>query len=96
MVLVFLGRYIAHQLGNLGFKVRVVVRKPNNALFLKVYGRVGQIEIARGDISNSDLLRDLVGKAEVVINCVAIFYETSDQKFKKVHVNAACEDCRNM
>ncbi len=87
----FLGRYIVHQLGNLGFKIRVVVRKPNNALFLKVYGKVGQIEIVRGDISNSDSLKDLIGKSEVVINCVAIFYETNDQKFKKVHVNAACE-----
>ena len=87
----FLGRYIVHQLGNLGFKIRVVVRKPNNAIFLKVYGKVGQIEIVRGDISNSGSLRELIGKAEIVINCVAIFYETNDQKFKNVHVNAACE-----
>ena len=87
----FLGRYIVHQLGNLGFKIRVVVRKPNNAIFLKVYGKVGQIEIVRGDISNSGSLGELIGKAEIVINCVAIFYETNDQKFKNVHVNAACE-----
>ena len=73
----FLGRYIVHQLGNLGYKIRVVVRKPNNAIFLKVYGKVGQIEIVRGDISNSGSLRELIGKAEIVINCVAIFYETT-------------------
>ena len=64
----FLGRYIVHQLGNLGFKIRVVVREPNNALFLKVYGKVGQIEIVRGDISNSGSLKELIGKAEIVIN----------------------------
>ena len=87
----FLGRYIVHQLGNLGFKIRVVVRKPNNALFLKVYGKVGQIEIVRGDISNSGSLKELVGKAEIVINCVAIFYETNNQKFKNIHVNAAAK-----
>ena len=85
----FLGRYIVHQLGNLGFKIRVVVRKPNNAIFLKVYGKVGQIEIVRGDISNSDSLKELIGNAEIVINCVAIFYETNNQKFKNIHVNAA-------
>ncbi len=87
----FLGRYIVQQLGNSGYKVRVVVRKPNNALFLKVYGKVGQIDVVRGDISDGQSIKDLIGKAECVINCVAIFYETNSQKFNTIHVKAACK-----
>ena len=80
----FLGRYIVQQLGNLDYKIRVVVRKPNNALFLKVYGKVGQIEIVRGDISDSNSIKELIGESECVINCVAIFYETNKQKFNNI------------
>ncbi len=95
----FLGRYIVQQLGNLGYKIRVVVRKPNSALFLKVYGKVGQIEIVKGDISDSDSIEELIGEAESVINCVAIFYETNSQNFKNIHVRAAsqlAQTCKNV
>ena len=46
----FLGRYEVRQLASKGFFVRVIVRNPNEALFLKVYGRVGQIQLIGGDI----------------------------------------------
>ena len=84
----FLGRYIVQQLGILGYRIRVIVREPNNALFLKVYGKVGQIEIVRGDISNSETLTELVDKAECVINFVSIFYETNNQSFQNIHIKA--------
>jgi NADH dehydrogenase len=81
------------------YKIRVVVRNPNNAIFLKIYGKVGQIEIVRGDISNSKNLLKFVNGVDTVVNCVAIFYETNSQKFNKIHVESVeslanvCRDC---
>jgi len=40
----FLGRYIVRQLASKGYFIRVITRNPNEALFLRVYGKVGQIQ----------------------------------------------------
>ena len=40
----FVGRYIARRMANEGWRVRVAVRRPNEALFVKPYGVVGQVE----------------------------------------------------
>ena len=39
----FVGRYIARRLANEGWRIRVAVRNPNEALFVKPYGVVGQV-----------------------------------------------------
>ena len=85
----FLGRYLVSQLASKGYFIRAIVRKPNEALFLKVYGKVGQIELLRGDIKNEESLRDYVQGSDCVINCVATFFETRSQSFKNLHVSAA-------
>ena len=85
----FLGRYVVRQLASKGYFVRVIARKPNEALFLKVYGKVGQIQLLRGDIKNEKNLRDYVKGSDCVINCVATFFETHSQSFKNLHVDAA-------
>ena len=84
----FLGRYIVQELAPLGYKIRIIVRNPNNALFLKIYGKVGQIELVRGDISDSKSLKNFVSGSDCIINCVAIFYETSSQSFQGIHVRS--------
>ena len=40
----FIGRYIAHRMAKQGWRVRVAVRRPNEAIFVKTYGVVGQVE----------------------------------------------------
>ena len=40
----FVGRYIAREMAREGWRVRVAVRRPNEALFVKPYGVVGQVE----------------------------------------------------
>ena len=47
----FLGRYLVRQLASKGHFIRVITRHPNEALFLKVYGKVGQIQLLSGDLS---------------------------------------------
>ena len=40
----FVGRYIARRMAKAGWRVRVAVRRPNEALFVRPYGVVGQVE----------------------------------------------------
>ena len=52
----FLGRYVVRQLAYKGYFIRVVVRNPNAAL-LRVYGKVGQIELISGDVKEKKNLQ---------------------------------------
>ncbi len=85
----FLGRYIVRQLASKGYFVRVITRHPNEALFLRVYGKVGQIQLFCGDIKEEKELGSYVRESDCVINCVATFFETRSQSFNNLHVNAA-------
>ncbi len=40
----FVGRQIARLMAKEGWRVRVACRRPNEALFVKPYGAVGQVE----------------------------------------------------
>jgi len=40
----FVGRYIAHRMARAGWRVKVAGRRPNEALFVRTYGVVGQVE----------------------------------------------------
>ncbi len=85
----FLGRYVVRQLASRGYFVRVVVRNPNQALFLRVYGKVGQIQLISGDIKEELKIDEYIKGSSCVINCVATFFETRSQSFNVLHVNAA-------
>ena len=85
----FLGRYIVRQLASKGYFIRVITRHPNEALFLRVYGKVGQIQLFSGDIKEEQSLGDYIRESDCIINCVATFFETRSQSFNNLHVNAA-------
>ena len=85
----FLGRYIVRQLASKGYFIRVITRNPNEALFLRIYGKVGQIQLFGGDIKDDQKLRDYIRDSDCVINCVATFFETRSQSFNNLHVSAA-------
>ncbi len=40
----FVGRYIARRMAKEGWRVRVAVRRPNEAMFVKPFGTVGMVE----------------------------------------------------
>ena len=44
----FLGRYIVNRLAKSGYIINVVTRFPNEAIFLKTSGDVGQISFVKG------------------------------------------------
>lgn len=85
----FLGRHIVSRLVKAGYRVRVAVRRPNEALFLKTAGRVGQVEIVAANLRYADSVDAALEGADAVINTVGILYETGKQKFAAVQAAGA-------
>ena len=83
----FLGRYIVSRLSKLGYITNIVTRTPNEAIFLKTSGNVGQVKITEGSFSNLSNLTSLFNTSDIVINCVGILNEEGDQTFKKLHTD---------
>ena len=85
----FVGRYISSRMAQQGWRVRVAVRRPNEALFVRTYGKVGQVEPILANIRDEESTQIAIKGAEVVINCVGILLEDRRQKFKTVQVQGA-------
>lgn len=69
----FLGRQIARRMAKEGWRVRVVCRRPNEALFVRTYGAVGQVEAVFGNIRDDASVRVALNGASAVVNCVGTF-----------------------
>jgi uncharacterized protein YbjT (DUF2867 family) len=80
----FVGRYIVQRLAKKGIRVRVATRRPNEAIFLKTYGVVGQIEPVLCNIRDEDSVRSVMLGADAVINCVGILESNGKNKFNAV------------
>jgi NADH dehydrogenase len=85
----FLGRHIVRALANDGWRIRVGVRRPNSALFLRPAGRVGQIQIVKANVLDENAVHSALDGAEAAINLVGILFEHGGQRFDAVHVRAA-------
>jgi len=85
----FVGRYIVRRMAKEGWRVRVAVRRPNEAIFVKTYGDVGQIEPLLANIRDEASTRAAIIGSEAVVNCVGILNETSRQKFNTVQTEGA-------
>jgi NADH dehydrogenase len=85
----FLGRHMVRALANEGWRIRVAVRRPNNALFLKPMGRVGQIQLVKANVHDEETVRAAFMGADAAINLVAVLYQSGNQRFDSLHVEAA-------
>ncbi|MFQ5624092.1 MAG: complex I NDUFA9 subunit family protein [Paracoccaceae bacterium] len=85
----FVGRYIAQKMARAGWRVRVAVRRPNEALFVRTYGVVGQVEPVQANVRDETSTRAAVEGADAVVNCVGILVESGKQSFDAVHAEAA-------
>lgn len=85
----FIGRYVVKRLAEQGARVRVAIRRPDEGLFLKPMGTVGQIDIVQANIRMPASVQQAVRGADAVINCVGILYETGAQKFATVQGRGA-------
>ncbi len=90
----FLGRHIVRALANEGWRIRVAVRRPNNANFLSPTGRVGQIQLLKANVRDDDAVRAALKDADAAINLVGILYQTGRQRFDSIHVEGATRIAR--
>lgn len=85
----FVGRYIAQRLAKEGWRIRVAVRRPNEALFVKPYGAVGQVEPVLCNIRDDVSVGQVLSGAQAVVNCVGILDENGPNSFDAVQHSGA-------
>lgn len=90
----FVGRYIARRMAKAGWRVRVAVRRPNEAIFVKPYGVVGQVEPVLCNIRDDASVRAVMAGADAVVNCVGILAESGKNQFDTVQAESATRVAR--
>jgi NADH dehydrogenase len=85
----FVGRHVVRDLAKMGASVRVAVRRPERALFLKTMGDVGQITPVATNIRDDVSVARAVAGADAVVNLVGILYESGRRTFDAVHREGA-------
>ncbi|MBV2359653.1 complex I NDUFA9 subunit family protein [Thalassococcus sp. CAU 1522] len=85
----FVGRYIARRMAKQGWRVRVAVRRPNEALFVRPYGVVGQVEPVFCNIRDDASVRAVMQGADAVVNCVGTFDKSGKNNFDAVQNDGA-------
>ena len=85
----FLGRYIVQRLAEASFRIRIVVRRPDAALFLKPAGELGQFQIIAGNVATGAGIARAFDGAAAGINLVGILAESGGQSFGAVQAKGA-------
>lgn len=85
----FVGRYIARRMAKEGWRVRVAVRRPNEALFVRPYGVVGQVEPVFCNIRDDASVAAALMGADAVVNCVGTFDAGGKNNFDAVQNEGA-------
>jgi NADH dehydrogenase len=87
----FVGRHTVRALARSGWRIRVAVRHPNSAFFLKPAGAVGQIAAVKCDVTDPDQVSAALTGADAVVNLTGILFQRG-QSFEEVH----CDGARNI
>ena len=85
----FVGRYIARRMAKEGWRVRVAVRNVNEAMFVRPYGVVGQVEPVFCNIRDDASVAAVTNGADVVVNCVGVLDEVGKNTFSAVQAEGA-------
>ncbi len=85
----FIGRHFVKRLAESGRRVRVAVRDPVAADYLKPMGDVGQIVPVQANLRHEASVAAAVAGAEAVVNLVGILFEAGPQRFAAVHAAGA-------
>lgn len=80
----FVGRYVVRALAKRGYRIRVAVRRPDLAGFLRPDGYPGQIALMQANLRNRQSVDRAVAGASHVVNCVGILFESGKNKFDAV------------
>ena len=85
----FIGKYAAQKFARAGWRVRVAVRRPNEALSMRTYGDVGQVEPVQANIRDDASVARALQGADVVVNLVGILNVSGKQTFDAVQAEGA-------
>lgn len=85
----FIGRYVVKRLAQRGYVVRVAVRDPEAAQFLKTMGKVGQIVPLSVSVTDEVGVSRAVQGAELVVNLTGILAESGGAHFQAIHADGA-------
>ncbi|CUI01389.1 complex I NDUFA9 subunit family protein [Leisingera aquaemixtae] len=85
----FVGRYIARRMAKEGWRVRVAVRRPNEAMHVKPYGVPGQVEPVFCNVRDDMSVAAVMRGADAVVNCVGVLNELGKNTFGAVHAEGA-------
>jgi uncharacterized protein YbjT (DUF2867 family) len=85
----FIGRYVVQRLCQAGYVVRVAVRDPEGALFLKPMGDVGQVVPLYCSVADEPTVTRALAGAELAVNLVGILAERRSGDFQRSHVDGA-------
>jgi NADH dehydrogenase len=90
----FLGRYVVKRLAEAGHIVRVAVRDPASAMFLRPMGGVGQIVPLFCNITQDGSVARAVAGASLVVNLVGILAEKRAGDFARIQGEGATRVAR--
>ena len=85
----FIGRYAVRNLAREDWLVRAAVRRPDEALFLKTAGVVGQVTPVAANVRDRASVARALAGADTVINLVGILHEGGRQRFQAVQAEGA-------
>jgi len=85
----FLGRHVVRALAQRGYRIRVAVRRPELAGYLRPMGRVGQIHAVQANLRYPQSVAAAARDADVVVNLVGILFERGNQRFDAVQAQGA-------
>jgi NADH dehydrogenase len=90
----FIGRHVVRALAREGWRVRVAVRRPDLAGFLRPLGAVGQIEAVQANLRYPESVRAAIEGADAVVNAAGVKRQSGRQTYQAVHVLGAGEIAR--
>jgi len=85
----FVGRYVVQELVAAGARVRVAVRRPNQAVALKPLGGVGQIQLIAADVRDPRSMAAAMHGADAAVNLVGILVEGGGRTFAGIQARGA-------
>lgn len=85
----FVGRHVVRELAARGWRVRVAVRRPHLAQFLRPMGAVGQVQLFQSNIRYPGSVVEAMKGADAVVNLVGILAKEGAQTFDAVQADGA-------
>ncbi len=90
----FLGRNVVRELAKRGWRVRVAVRRPHHAGFLRTMGVVGQVQLKQCNVRHAPSVAEALVGADAVVNLVGLLYQSGAQRFDTVQAGGAATVAR--